>query len=360
MPSESEDIEQIKVKIQNIFSNSSLISLLMTIIIIIFVFSYIYNTLNKRRYNCNILDKDSNHYSIIEVPNDNTHNNATLKEYHIKTAYNACCAGNLKNDYVDNCALSHCVKFGVRALDFQIYSKNNKPIISASSLSNESNNFKYKELYNSLDFAETMSFVKTNFTDPSVTSNKNSEDPLFLIFRLYTNKVNTLDQMCDLLINTFKQNIYSNYSNTPIDDLTMQEARGKVFILIDPTGCSNYSKSKLRNICSLQLGTITNKIHRQSNVISNIDTLTLTNSNSTSIYGYDNYLNVVYPDLNGDALNYDSITSGINLGIQFIGMNYQINDEYLNQFEYRFKKNKTDSKNNQAYGIILKSETKIN
>jgi hypothetical protein len=183
---------------------------------------------------------------------------------------------------------------------------------------------------------------------------------LFLIFRLYTNKVDTLDQMCDLLINTFKQNIYSNYSNTPIDDLTMKEARGKVFILIDPTGSSNYSKSKLRNICSLQLGTLTNKIYRESTVVSNIDTATLTNSNSTGIYGYDNYLNVVYPDLNGDALNYDSITSGINLGIQFIGMNYQINDEYLKQFEYRFKQNKTDSNINLAYGIILKSEAKFN
>ena len=71
-------------------------------------------------------------------------------------------------------------------LDGSSLTKNNKPIISASSLSNDTsndstNNFKYKELYNSLEFSETMSLVKTNFTDPAVSSN--SDDPLFLIFR---------------------------------------------------------------------------------------------------------------------------------------------------------------------------------
>jgi hypothetical protein len=361
MPTETPEMiaEKMKNRIENLFANTPLITLIMSIIVFFFIFSYIYNTLKKRTNNCSILDQDKYQYAIIGVPGDSVHNDATLKEYYIKTAYNACCTGNLRNDYVDNCALNHCARFGVRALDFQIYSRNNKPVISASSLSNDSNNsFKYKELYNSLDFSETMTLVKSNFTDPSVSRNAN--DPLFLIFRLYTNKVDTLDQMYSILTSVFNRNIYDHFSNNPIDDLTMKEAKGKVFILIDPTGSSNYSKSKLRNICSLQLGTLTNKIYRESTVISNIDTSTLSNTNSTGIYGYDNYLNVVYPDLNGDAVNYDSITSGIVLGIQFIGMNYQINDDYLTQFEYRFKQNKNNSNDVNAYGIILKSEAKIN
>ena len=65
-----------------------------------------------------------------------------LNEYYILSAHNCCCSGNNKNDYVDICAFENCIKQGARFLDFQIYNKNNKPVIASSSNSS----FKYKEI----------------------------------------------------------------------------------------------------------------------------------------------------------------------------------------------------------------------
>ena len=60
--------------------------------------------------------------------------NYKLKDFYIKTAYNCFSSGKFKNDYVDNCALTNCASYGVRALDMQIYSVKNQPVISFSAL----------------------------------------------------------------------------------------------------------------------------------------------------------------------------------------------------------------------------------
>ena len=62
---------------------------------------------------------------------DETH---SLYDYYIKTAYNCCCSGNFKNDFVNECALTSTLKQGARCLDFEIYSIDNKPVIAASSI----------------------------------------------------------------------------------------------------------------------------------------------------------------------------------------------------------------------------------
>jgi hypothetical protein len=101
-----------------------------------------------------------------------------LYTFFIKTAYNCCCIGNFKNDYVDTCALKNCASYGVRALDFQIYSLNNAPIVSASSVKST----QYKEIYNHLSFYSVMKSVRQYFVDDS--TNINRTDPLFLIFTI--------------------------------------------------------------------------------------------------------------------------------------------------------------------------------
>ena len=51
-----------------------------------------------------------------------------LGDYFIKTAYNCCCAGNYKNDFVNICALKNCILQGARGLDFEIYSIDGKTV----------------------------------------------------------------------------------------------------------------------------------------------------------------------------------------------------------------------------------------
>ena len=53
-----------------------------------------------------------------------------LYDYYIKTAYNACAGGSYKNDFVNICNLKAILKQGVRCLDFEIYSVDDKPPVN--------------------------------------------------------------------------------------------------------------------------------------------------------------------------------------------------------------------------------------
>ena len=75
--------------------------------------------------------------------------NYNLQDYYIKTAYNCCSGGSYKNDYVDTCNLINVLKQGCRGLDFEIYSLNDRPIVSTSILDN---NY-VKETYNYVEFS---------------------------------------------------------------------------------------------------------------------------------------------------------------------------------------------------------------
>ena len=71
----------------------------------------------------------------------------SLRDFYIKTAHNCCAGGSFKNSYVDLCHLRTAIKQGVRCLDFEIYSIDDKPVVAASSV----DDYTVKETYNSID-----------------------------------------------------------------------------------------------------------------------------------------------------------------------------------------------------------------
>ena len=89
--------------------------------LVFLLFIYIKSELSKKQSNCDKINsyyKESNSLSSINLNNDDY--KYLLNEYYILSAYNCCCSGNNKNDYVDICALENCIKQGARFLDFQI------------------------------------------------------------------------------------------------------------------------------------------------------------------------------------------------------------------------------------------------
>ena len=124
-----------------------------TIIVVIFIvviLIYFYNKIALREKNCRTIEATYNdeikngfgHIKMSSLTDDESYNTYTdennktrrlkLKDMYVKTAYNACCSGHFKTDYVDLCALRLPAFYGARALDFQIYSLNNEPIVAAS------------------------------------------------------------------------------------------------------------------------------------------------------------------------------------------------------------------------------------
>jgi hypothetical protein len=284
-----------------------------------FFLLYVFVSLKKRKYHCNVLSKTEIQTSIKPLTKFKT--DVSLNKVYVKTAYNCCCVGEFKNDYVDTCALVNCAKQGVRALDFTIFSLNNQPVVSASSF----NSPLYKEQYNSLPFSEVMQQVKRSFLLDTLNC-PNTTDPLFLIFRIQSRHKRIYDKMGDILQSSFGSgNLAGNMIYTDINQMkkaNLKQFIGKVVIMVDTTGLSGYESSKLSKLSVVNFGNIENRIIRTKDVYdeNRRDRTPLT---------------ILYPDLQTSSDNFD-FTLGLPLGIQFIGLNFQTKDQYLDAYNAFF------------------------
>ena len=129
--------------------------------------------------------------TIKSIPFKNASN--PLRDYYVSSSYNSCCGGEFKNDYVDTTPLQEVIKKGARLLDFEIYSINNKPVVSASS----QESFNIKEMYNSIPFSEVIDTVRMSAFSGALCPNPN--DPLFLNLRIKSNKLEIYEQLAKIL-----------------------------------------------------------------------------------------------------------------------------------------------------------------
>jgi hypothetical protein len=312
--------------------NSKNLLMLVVILIIFIILAYASNKTSLQTKNCTKITKAFPTTATYNISTMGTTIDTTkLSQLFIKTAYNCCCSGKFKNDYVDICALQNCANYGVRALDFQVYKLNSKPIISASTV----NEIQYKEIYNYLDFNDTMLQVNKMFI---TTPSNNSTEPLFLIFRVYSKVKDTYDQMFTSLNSIFgstngSKNIIFITSDLP--NTTFVQVKGKVIILVEysciattnePECKTAFESSSLYQMSALHLNGSNNKVYRESELI---DGKISINDYAEWFKTNANYLNIIYPNVQTSSSNYDFITSGFNNGISFIGLNFQTNDPYL-------------------------------
>ncbi len=299
----------------------NMLTLIMLFIVLFFVLFYLMAAVNRKKTNCNTIRK----YRRQEMANlPESVQNQAIVNTHIKTAYNCCCTGRFKNDYVDYCALANCAKQGVRALDFTIYSLHGSPVVSASTLPSK----RYKEMYNSLPFSTTMTKVKQLFLQDT-THCTNTKDPLFLIFRIQSDKPAVLSKMAESLQTTFGYGSSVNRLFSPVADFNqvkIKDLMGKVVILVERQGPA--IRSTLSPLIALTLGGLDHKIYRETDAY---DVL-ISGQTPAKLH-----VNVLYPDYQPTNNNYDYETVGIKQGFQFIGMNFQLEDLYLEAYNQRFK-----------------------
>jgi len=307
---------------------SKQILFLFIFIVILLIMMYVRDQLNKK-YVC---PKPINDVTSIKSAfnKGNEFMTTPISKLYIKTAYNCCCRGNFKNDYVDiklgtnddYCALRNCASNGVRALDFTVYSINGKPAISASTTAE----INYKELYNSVDFNETMKQVYRFFLFERNTSLIN--DPLFLIFRIQSDIKELYESVATSLTQTF--GVGSQYGNMIFMKklnamTTLKEIKNtRVVIIVQPYDQDKLTKSSLNNVTSYKLnadGYTKPCINRISDKLTNLSTKDI---------------NILYPDLHHiQSSNFDP-TNSFTQNITFIGMNFQKNDTNLKKYNAKF------------------------
>jgi hypothetical protein len=319
--------EKVKQMMSEGKDNSGLILTILIFFIIALSIIYAYITLRKKKFNCEVLSKNRVQSGMFAVSDPSKLGDAydlMLKQCIIKTAYNCCCTGDFINDYVDYCGLLNAAKQGFRALDFQIFSLNGQPVVSESTATNNN----YKEMYNSLPFNDVLSNIKRYFIQ-DITNCPNVNDPLFLIFRFKTNNTEIFDSIAKSINSLFGSgNSLGNMIYVPeipatLDTVKIKNLAKKIIIIVDTTSLTNFGNSKLNPITALTLGTVNNQIYRESDVVSSIVNIDHFSDK------FKDYVNIIYPDISPTSDNYDFVTTGINTGIQFIGMNAQTMDNYL-------------------------------
>lgn len=327
-------MSELKEKIGSFLSkatqNANLVKIIVRIIggLLIFLIIYwIYSKLNLNNANCSAMNNLYKDFPMIRTINPNDDNfSHNLRDYYIKTAYNACCAGRFKNDFVNLCALKNCIKQGARCLDFEIYSIGGVPAISVSS----KKDYNVKEAYNSILFADAMTVVSTYAFSGGTCPNPN--DPLILHFRFMSNNAAIYDQMATILYNTMENQLLGkdfsyeddgqNIGSYPISRLM-----GKVIIMADKSN-TVFSSTKINEYVNITSNSVfvRNMRYRDVKFCPDADELVEYNKQNMTI---------CLPDLSGKNKNY-SPALVMSYGCQFVGMSFQNFDPYMQYYTEMF------------------------
>jgi hypothetical protein len=160
-----------------------------------------------------------------------------LRDFYIKSAYNACSGGNYKNDYVDTCVLKSLLKQGIRGLDFEIFSIDGNPVVATTT----SDGNCVKETFNYVLFSEVLNILDTcAFTSSTVP---NAGDPLILHLRIKSTNPEMFNNLANLLVGFNKTNgrlLGTNYSYSikNLAEVPLKELMGKVVIIVNGTNTS--------------------------------------------------------------------------------------------------------------------------
>jgi hypothetical protein len=295
-------------------------------LIVLFFLNYIVNKITLNQSNClnlkNLYTSPPNIKNIDFTKNDYKHQ---LRDYYVKSSYNSCCSGQFKNDYVSICALENVLKNGARFLDFEIYAKDDKPIIAASS----SAEFSYKEMYNHVEFEEAMKKIRDiAFTDVT----PNHDDPLILNFRIKTNSIQAHDLMAKDIYYSFGRNFlngsykFENQGNN-LGEVYLKDLKRTILISVDRSN-STYKSTKLYSYVNIASGGSFLRTYRNYDVEYSTNIEDITNFNKGNMA-------IVLPDYNATNENKSHMIAKES-GVQIIAMNFQKFDAAFKMYSLLF------------------------
>uniref|UniRef100_A0A6C0BTQ0 PI-PLC Y-box domain-containing protein n=1 Tax=viral metagenome TaxID=1070528 RepID=A0A6C0BTQ0_9ZZZZ len=255
-----------------------------------------------------------------------------LRDYTIKSAYNACALDNFKKGYVELCALDNCINQGARLLDFEIYSIDGKPCVAASS--NIDNEPTTKGTYNYIDFHDTMLRVSTTLLNSPAP-----DDPLLLHFRIKIvddSLIYVYDEIAKVLRDAFGTKLLTTsingYENNGknLGEIPIVDLMNKVVIIVDGTN-PLYKETELFEYTNMASGTHYLQQRRYDDIYVNA-----TDDDITYIEEH-NKLNmtICMPTKGKYPVNPD-MDNCINRGIQIIAMCFQSNDENMIKYNKYF------------------------
>ena len=256
--------------------------------------------------------------------------NSTLINYHVKSAYNCCCGGEYRNNFVALCALEKCISNGCRFLDFEIYSYNNDPIVASST----ANSNYIKETYNALLLTEVLTTITDNAFDGTKTLCSN--DPLILNFRIMSTNLTMLENMGTIFEEYLDKSINSDFTlmlekDASVLSVKMKDLYRKMIIICDfnpnPNIILNPKLLKLKNYTNLRGNSLSCNTYRYNDITIK-DALQLIEHTKKKF-------TIVLPNLDNSIKNFDPVSCFVN-GCQAICMKHQNLDSNLTGYNDEF------------------------
>lgn len=298
------------------------------LLVLIIVWMYGKSRLNKA--NCTNMNALYTDYGMVHTINtSNPDYSHKLRDYYIMTAYNACCAGQFKNDFVNVCALKNVIKQGARCLDFEIYSLNNVPVIATSSV----NDYSIKETYNSVLFSDALNVIKDYAFSGSTCPNPG--DPLIIHLRIMSTNQKIYNAMASMIGETISDyTLGSKYSyennGKNLGGVPLTEIMGKIVIMVDRSN-PLYESTDLDEYVNIASNSIFMRSVRYSDGVKytpDIDELIDYNKK---------YMTLVLPDVSDTNVNY-SAQLAWTCGCQFAAMCFQNFDSNMQVYSALFSK----------------------
>jgi len=306
----------------------SIFALCLILIVMIIYWAYGKSTLNKA--NCTNMNNLYKDYGMVHTINtSNPDYSYKLRDYYVMTAYNACCAGQFKNDFVNVCALKNVIKQGARCIDFEVYSLNDTPVIATSSV----DDYSIKETYNSVLFSDAMDIIKDYAFSGSTCPNPG--DPLIIHLRIMSTNQKIYNKMATLIEETLSEyTLGSKYSyenhGKNLGGVPLSEIMGKVLIIADRSN-PLFESTNLDEYVNLASNSIFMRNVRYSDGVKytpDIDELIDYNKKNITL---------VIPDLSETNANYSAQLAWAS-GCQFAGMCFQNFDTNMEVYSAFFAK----------------------
>ena len=341
-----EQINDMSKQIMNTVANlkePAIITILIVIIffIILIALLYYYYVRNLPKRECQSMDAlySTLNGKIKSITSADPNCGYFFRDYYIKSAYNCCSGGSYKNDFVDVCVLKDLLKQGVRGLDFEIYSINDKPVVATST----SDNYHVKETYNYIDFSEIMGVLR-DYAFVTATS-PNSRDPVIIHLRIkstnqnmYKNFAKILESYNSLLLG--KDYSYENQGRN-LGEVKLLDLLGKIVIIVDRSNISFLECQEFYEYVNMTSNSLFMRALHYYDIAYTPDMNELIEYNKRC-------MTIGMPDKGPDPENPSAIVLR-ETGTQMLAMRYQLFDTNLEESDMMFDL--------QGYAFVLKPES---
>ena len=268
--------------------------------------------------------------SVFPLSEDNA-----LRNFCIKSSFNSACTGS----YMNLDMIKYVLKRGCRFLDFQVFIKDNTPIVAYSREDYEN---AFTSSSPALSLAAVFSVINSNaFNQHS----PNPNDPLFIQIKILSSLPTADSLIAESIAASFQENLYKDPNTghaVKINlNVQMNQLKGKVVIFCDKPHSSSPSPSpstsssptimKLSDYVNLFTGTVNSRVYTEQQ-------LTYQPINPPDPYVYN--LHIVLPSLGlfYGVNNSDANYLIKNYGAQIIAQAFYVNDSNLNNYETMFNK----------------------